>query len=136
MALKKTSINNKLNEIYDFKTMSDSEKLLDDIKKIVSITKGTYPLDPELGLDIHKDIYEPKDSMTLETVKKKVESALRKYITIPIDLRVDAKYVDSDGINTILFQIDVKYRGDDLLVLGNISDSYFSVLGYINEEEA
>lgn len=135
MANKKIKISNVLNEIYDFKQMTETEALLDDIKKIVSTIRGTYITDPEFGVDIKYKLFDPKDSITLAEVKNSVESAIKKYISVPIGLNVDTKYINSDGITTLLLQIDVQYRGDEILVIGNVDNEYLNLIGYINGNE-
>lgn len=135
MANKKIKVSNVLNEIYDFKQMSESEALLDDVKKIISTIRGTYLTDPEFGIDIKYKLFDPKDSITLAEVKTSVESAIKKYVSVPIGLSVDTKYIDSDGITTLLIQIDIQYRGDEILIIGNIDNEYLNLIGYINGNE-
>lgn len=135
MAIKKVKISHRLNEVYDFSTMNESEALLDDIKKIMSVIKGTHPTDPEFGVDIKYRLFDPKDNVTLLNVKSSIESAIKKYVSIPISLSIDTKYIDNDGITTILVEVDVIYRGDEILIIGNISEEYFNLIGTINGEE-
>lgn len=94
----------------DFLTLEDANAIIDAIVKTLSIQKGTYIADPEVGSDLYKYLYEPLDEDTISDVESEVLYSLdqvdkltvkkvnaiptkdRKSIIINIDAIIDGRF--------------------------------------------
>jgi len=94
----------------DFKRISNLNVIINSWNTILLTPKGTYLFDPEFGSDIHKLIFEPADSGTVERIKNEVEESLLTY-----DDRADIENIEvflkPDG-KSFQVDIEVSYEGE------------------------
>jgi len=60
----------------DFLTVEDMDAIIDAIVKTLSIPRGTYIGDPEVGSELYKYLFDLSDEMTIENIKAEVEYSL------------------------------------------------------------
>jgi len=71
-------MDNKIGPSGDFNSLYDIEVLLTRFIKYISIPKGTYPFNPNVGNAIHLYIHEPQDDITRDAIIESINEALVK----------------------------------------------------------
>jgi phage baseplate assembly protein W len=63
----------------DFKRVEEIDVIITSWNNILMTPRRTYMFDPEYGSDLHKILFDPVDSATVERIKTEVESRLSLY---------------------------------------------------------
>ncbi len=63
----------------DFKRVKDIDVIITSWNNILMTPRRTYLMDPDYGSDLHKILFEPVDSATVDQIKTEVESRLSTY---------------------------------------------------------
>jgi phage baseplate assembly protein W len=70
--IKLTRFTENLDSSGDFLTLEDIDSVIDGIIKTLSIPRGSYIGDPEVGSEIYKYIYRPLDEDTLSDLETEI----------------------------------------------------------------
>ncbi len=58
----------------DFQKVQNINAVLDSLANLLSIRRGTYPFDPEVGTDLPKYIFDLNDEITYDLIKTEIEN--------------------------------------------------------------
>jgi len=127
-------LDNKLNNLYDYKELNIIETMLDDIKKIVSTRKGSYPGDPKFGVDILKFQFEPTNSSMMSELKRELEVSINTYKSLDMNIEVEVFHESAYNKKGVVARIigtskDIRLEADLFL-----SDDFRSLI-FVYEEE-
>jgi len=76
--MKEIRFSNLVSPSGDFKRLEGLDAIIDSYQKLLSIKRGTYPFDPEIGTEITKYLFDLDDDVTRELVKDEVMETLSK----------------------------------------------------------
>jgi len=124
---------NKLNRIVnvigdngDFLTIFDEDIVIDALKNLFGIEKGTYYWDDDLGTDIVSYIQEFFDRISIQEIVDSLTESIIKYVPyISLD---SIKPIKSDQKNTIELAVVFRYNGNKIARYYKISPDITSVL--------
>lgn len=63
----------------DLRELKNIDVIINSIVKLLSIVKGTYLFDPEMGCGLHKFLFEPADLNTLQKIKEEINRNIYTY---------------------------------------------------------
>ena len=63
----------------DFQRIEDLNVILTSWNNILLTPRRTYILDPEFGSDLYKYVFEPADSVTMESIRYEVKTSIMNY---------------------------------------------------------
>ena len=98
-------IRSELGSSGDFHEIKDIEAVVDAVNNILGIQKGTYVMDPELGIDLHSYLYEYLDEGTLSEIEDEIRDVLTIYV--PFVKLISVKGYKSG--KSLLLEITYKY---------------------------
>ena len=121
----------------DFQKVSNADAIVDSIANRLSIIRGTYVYNPELGTEIHKYVFELNDEETDGSIIGEVERTLEGLQNAEV---VDVVTEYSKDMHTcfvgVIVEIERKYVKKITL---HVSKDYISILDiedYTNTENS
>lgn len=63
----------------DLKELRDIDVIINSIVKLLSIVKGTYIFDPDMGCGLHRFLFEPADLNTLQKIREEINRNIYSY---------------------------------------------------------
>jgi len=124
--IKLERIIDRINDNGDFIKLEGVDIILDALKRIFGIRRGTYFWDKEVGSDIVSYIYEFKDNLTIQDLKESISDTLYKYIP---NCRVEqVEIYDSGEQDSLIVQITIYYKGQRKTAYYKIQEKNISLL--------
>lgn len=114
------TINDKITPTGDLEELRGINAVIKNIQRLLFIEKGTYPFDPEVGLGIHRYLFEPADERTKESIESDIARVVRTYEPrASADVNVTF-FKNIKGFNINMF---IKYEGQEKTVSINVDES-------------
>jgi len=105
----------------DFKRVKDIDVIITSWNNILMTPRRTYMFDPEYGSDLHRILFDPVDSATVDRIKTEVESRLSLYDDRAKITGVDV-YLNTSG-KGFTVNVGVEYEGDSGTLSVKFDDS-------------
>jgi len=110
----------------DFKRIVDLNVIINSWSNILMTPRRTYINDPEYGSDLHLQVFEPGDAITVERIETEILDRIRIYddrATI-VDLQV-TQHMNKKGFNV---DMTVNYEGEKEDISISFDDSTYREL--------
>lgn len=115
-------IDSKIGSTGDFKELFGIDAILKRLINLFLIAKGTYILDPELGSNLFKFIFEPADIITKQSIEQEINQILGEHInSSELKVTYDILFFKNKKGFRIDFGID--YKGQKKSASINIDES-------------
>ena len=91
----------------DIKKNTGVKAIKDSLLLIITTSKGSRPFDPRFGCDLNRALFENINPLTVDTLSKNINEAIRNYEprVKSLDVEVTPQYDDNSIIVTIYFSI-------------------------------
>lgn len=129
--MRKRIVSNQLNARNDFAELNELEGIVEDIRRILTTIKGSYPYNPEFGTNVNHYVFEPNDQITISAFKKDLISTIKMYVDAPINLFINADFIpneDGSASSVIVAEITITYLGQERKLLYKVGEEYVNVL--------
>jgi len=109
----------------DFQQLSDTDCIIDAILKVLSIRRGTYIADPEVGSNILDYIFKSSDEITRMYLEEEVRNAIRQVPNATLE-SMSLKF--SPDKKSAIIQVDVATHGVKKTISFLATKEYISLL--------
>lgn len=105
-------------------TFFDLNKAEDDgvksrIYHIIFTPKGQRLRQPEFGTNLIKYIFEPNDSITLDSIKEEIRASIKKYIA-NVEFKDISVYSNNDNENERIVSVDYVVKKGNVSIQNNM----------------
>lgn len=98
----------------DFKKNVGIKVVKDSILLIITTTKGSRPFDPNFGCDLNKALFENMNPLTVDTLSKNINEAIRNYEPRVKQLSVEVTPLYDENAIIVSIYFSVIDNPDDL----------------------
>jgi len=92
----------------DFRKLYDIDVIIKSITNLFLISKETYFMDPNVGTNLYRYIFEPADIATKSQLEQEISVALSAYMYNDVDIEYDIVFFNNKKGFKINFEISYK----------------------------
>ena len=110
----------------DFKELEGIDVIVRSLYRLFLMVEGTYIFDPEIGLGLHRYIFELGDTITQDDLDREIRNAISRYETRANITHTTTLFSNKKGFRIDLF---ITFKGQKTKLTINFDESLLRTIG-------